>query len=162
MKKVIILTASDGKNLELANNLKQIATDQSISGEVINLVELDLPMYTSKAILGDKEEHLRKLSSEVESADGLVVVSPEYNGGVPPILSNAIAWLSVSDKDWRKAFNGKKTILATHSGSGGLHVLMALRQQFAYIGANVIGRQIVTNYQKELNVDSALSCFAQI
>ena len=46
-------------------------------------------------------------------AESFVFVSPEYNGGVPPALTNIIAWVSrLGGKDWRKSFNGKAAALA--------------------------------------------------
>jgi NAD(P)H-dependent FMN reductase len=49
---------------------------------------------------------------------------------------------------------GKPVGLATHSGGGGDHVIMAMRQQFSYIGADVIGRACVSGRNKEANPDT--------
>ena len=52
-------------------------------------------------------------------ASGFIICAPEYNGSIPPVLTNIIAWLSVMGDDWRLVFNGKIGLLATHSGGGG-------------------------------------------
>ena len=39
---------------------------------------------------------------------------------------------------------------------------MTLHQQLAFIGANVIGRQLLTNYQKPLNAESASAVIEQL
>lgn len=36
----------------------------------------------------------RQLKQEIESADGLLVVTPEYNRSIPGVLKNAIDWAS--------------------------------------------------------------------
>ena len=45
-----------------------------------------------------------------------VICAPEYNGSIPPILSNFIAWLSISGDDFRNLFNGQPIAIATFSG----------------------------------------------
>jgi hypothetical protein len=37
-----------------------------------------------------------------------------------------------------------------------------MRQQLSYLGANVIGRQLHTNYSKELSADSLNGCLSQL
>ena len=161
MKKITILTASQGKNAELGQKIKEVA-EKNFKCELVDLVELNLPLYSE-----DKEEKgipkkAKDLSDSLSESEGLVFIAPEYNGSVPPSLNNAICWISRSGKNWREAFNGKTTLIATHSGGGGHHVLMAMRQQLSFLGANVLGRQLLTNYNKELNIDSLNQCLAQM
>ena len=92
----------------------------------------------------------------------MVVVAPEYNGGVPPVLISFIAWLSVGEKDCRACFNEKPGLMATHSGSGGAHLFAALRIQLSYIGMNVLGRTIHTHYQKELKPETLSNTVSQL
>lgn len=127
-----------------------------IDCQLIDLVKMDLPLYSpkSQSELGIPQIILDTVES-FKTIKSFIAVAPEYNGSLPPTLNNLLAWMSVSTKDWREAFNGKACLLATHSGSGGLHALMAMRQQFSYIGSNVLGRQIHTHYKKELNEESA-------
>ena len=81
------------------------------------------------------------------------MLAPEYNGSMPPVLNNAIAWLSVSTGEWRDAFNGESVALGTFSGGAGQNVITAMRLQFAQ-GANVIGRCLTANGQKPATDDS--------
>jgi NAD(P)H-dependent FMN reductase len=74
-----------------------------------------------------------------------VICTPEYNGSIPPVLTSAIAWLSVQGDDFRALFNGRPVAIATHSGGGGTTVMAALRLQLAHLGAHVVGRQLVSN-----------------
>tara|TARA_B100001971_G_scaffold215190_1_gene259710 strand:- start:152138 stop:152632 length:495 start_codon:yes stop_codon:yes gene_type:complete len=151
MKNVLIITASNGQNLKLAKDFQKEYEQLDASAEILDLVDLDLPLYSpaaeGKGIPSQLEKHL----FDLEKADALVVIAPEYNGGVPPTLTNFIAWTSRSSKDWRKYFNGKKTAIASFSGGGGINVLNSMRIQLAYVGANVVGRHVQANFGKELN-----------
>jgi chromate reductase len=162
MKKLAVIVASTGKNLELGEKIKSHAIETGFEAEVINLVELDLPLYSTESEQKGIPPKAVELTKKVSHADSLVVISPEYNGGIAPTLNNAIAWISRGSEDWREAFNGKPAIIATHSGSGGMHALMAMRMQLSYIGMNVLGRQLQTNYSKELSIESLDCCLKQL
>ncbi|WP_373480916.1 NADPH-dependent FMN reductase [Geminocystis sp.] len=161
--KISILVASNNHNLKLAQQLNQIVSDMGQNSQIIDLVEEDLPLYTPKfqAEYGIPEK-IKLLAKTIIDTEGMIFVAPEYNGSIPPTLNNAIAWLSVSGDDWRGCFNGKPAIIATYSGGGGQYVLLAMRNQLSYIGMNVIGRQIITNGNKPLNIDSAKEIVKQL
>lgn len=161
--KIAIIVASNNKNLELAHQIDKIAQEMGQTTQIIDLVEQNLPLYSPKnqAELGISSK-VRQLAQTLIEADGMIFVAPEYNGGIPPTLNSAIAWLSVSGDDWRGCFNGKPAVIATYSGGGGQYVLMAMRAQLSYIGMNVVGRQILTNSQKALNIDSVREVLKQL
>ena len=66
----------------------------------INLSAYDLPLYN-----GDIKTPpgVKKLIRKIKSCDGVVVVSPEYNGGITPVLKNAIDWTSTIGTDHFKS-----------------------------------------------------------
>jgi len=80
-----------------------------------------------------------------------VICAPEYNGSIPPILSNFIAWLSVSGDDFRNLFNGQPIAIATFSGGIGLELLTSLRIQLVHLGSQVLGRQLLSSYSKAID-----------
>lgn len=151
MKNILIITASNGHNLKLAKNFEEQYKALDANAKIVDLVDLDLPLYSPKneQELGVPNK-LMPILEEVHSADALVFCTPEYNGGVPPTLTNFIAWTSRADKDWRKFFNGKTAAIASFSGSGGVNVLNSMRVQLSYIGCNVIGRHIMTHMKMPL------------
>lgn len=57
-----------------------------------------LPFY-SEDLNDPKPESIKRLLSDIQQADGLIVCTPEYNHSVPAVLKNAIDWAS------RPAFN---------------------------------------------------------
>src|SRR5690625_1031437 len=58
----------------------------------------DVPLYD-----GDREEAeglpqpVLRLQEQLRAADGLLLVTPEYNNGIPGVFKNAIDWMSRGD-----------------------------------------------------------------
>lgn len=148
MKKICVIAASVGKNLELAEAIAAHLRTHKADAKVLNLVELHLPLYSSLAESHHKAEVLVAPFKDQLDVDAFVIVTPEYNGGPPPVLNNFIAWVSRATKNWRDTFNKKTGMIATSSGGGGISVLSIVRMQLAFIGMNVIGRQIVSTFSK--------------
>jgi NAD(P)H-dependent FMN reductase len=73
---------------------------------------------------------LHNFSDKLERADGLVIVSPEYKGGMPGVLKNALDYLKPG------VFRRKPVGICTVSsgGFGGLNCLMQLRLTILALG----------------------------
>jgi NAD(P)H-dependent FMN reductase len=99
----------------------------------------DVPLYN-----GDAERAtgvpaaVTALKTGIEQAAGLVIATPEYNGGIPGVLKNAIDWISRPSADIPRVLHGKPVALigATPGGfgtafsqAGWLHVLRTLRMR---------------------------------
>ena len=93
-------------------------------------------------------------------ANSFIFCAPEYNGGVPPVLSNALTWISVQTKDWREAFNNKIALVATHSGGDGFRFLTAFRIQLEYLGVTVYSRSITVSNSKPYDEDKVKKILA--
>ena len=59
-----------------------------------------------------------RLKDAIAAADGLVLVSPEYNNSVPGVTKNAIDWLSRPSADIGRVFGGKPVAIAGASPGG--------------------------------------------
>ncbi|CAI8206907.1 MAG: FMN-dependent NADPH-azoreductase [Methanobacteriota archaeon] len=155
MAKFLMITATTGTNLELAERFAGVAREKGHDAEVVDLVEMDLPMFTV-ARSSDPEQtvDVSDLTQQMIEADAWIVIAPEYNGSMPPTLNNAIAWLSGDWQNFRTMCTGKPVGLATHSGGGGAHVIMAMRQMFSFIGADVMGRALTSGRNKEANPET--------
>ena len=103
MKKILIISATSGNNLTLANKIGKLF---EIETEIISIEDYELPLYTGKLKLEDKTA-INGLCQKVIDASGFVFCGPEYNGGSAPILTNAITWISVTTDHWRDAFTNK-------------------------------------------------------
>jgi len=156
MSKIGILVASAQNNRKLGDRLQELATIKNVETTVINLVDLNLPLYsTVEEERNGIPDTAKDLAESILSLQAFIVVAPEYNGVMPPVLNNAMAWTSRATKEWRDAFNEKILGLATHSGGGGAKGLQAMRIQFQHLGANILARELLTTYEKPLNEESA-------
>ncbi len=163
MFKIGILVASSGNNQKLALKLEELAIGQGCQVELINLVDLDLPLYSTKEEEKNGVPEIAKyLAERILDLKAFIVVAPEYNGVMPPVLNNAMAWTSRATDNWRDAFNEKVVAVATHSGGGGAKGLQAMRMMFQHLGANIIARELLTTYEKNLNDDTANNMIIQL
>ncbi len=153
-KKILLVSATRGKNYELAQDLKEIIDNTtSIDTAVINLESYGLALYMPD--IETENETASALSAEFENADGFVFCAPEYNGGLPPILTNAFTWISVTTANWRDGFKDKYAVIATRSAGSGQRFLIAFRSQLEYMGTLVMPKTIVVTNAQSLNRKSA-------
>lgn len=145
MTDLLVIAASNGENLRLAERFAAEAHRQGQSAAVLDLTAVDLPLFTPRAQAAQHPPALAALEQQLRGAARWVICAPEYNGSIPPVLSSAIAWLSVQGSDFRSLFNGRPVVIASHSGGGGHTVLVALRLQLAHLGAVVVGRQLASS-----------------
>ena len=145
MADLLVIAASNGENLKLAHRFAAAAQAMGRCTDVLDLTALDLPLFTPPARDRGTPAALADLEARLRGSPRWVICAPEYNGSIPPVLTSAIAWLSVQGDDFRALFNCRPIAIATHSGGGGATALMALRLQLAHLGAHVVGRQVVSN-----------------
>ncbi len=162
MSKYLIVTASTGKNLEMAHKIASITETHDHDFSVIDLETYKLPLYSPREEENGIPKEAKELADKFIAADGFIFLAPEYNGSTPPLFNNSIAWISRSGDDWREAFNGKPTIVGTHSGGGGHQVLMHMQEQLTFLGCNVVGRKLLTSYSKELKEESVEAVLTQL
>lgn len=148
MKKIAIVVASIGKNLDMAHEVQKLLETKNVRTSFLNIVEMNLPLYTSRSDAEHSAEALMAAYKEDLNADAFIFIAPEYNGGPPPSFNNFLAWVSRSTKNWREAFNSKPAMIATHSAGGGHQALVIMRLMLSYVGMNVMGRGIVSTMSK--------------
>lgn len=151
---LLVLAASCGENLQLAERFAAAARESGRSSAVIDLTADPPPLFTPRSQLAGAPAQVAALQSALGAASHWLICAPEYNGSIPPVLTSAIAWLSVQGNDFRAMFNRRAVAIASHSGSGGVECLTALRLQLAHLGAHVVGRQLVCNLHKPARQES--------
>ena len=150
MSKILIISATKGTNLVLANKIGDFV---NLKHEIISLEDFNIPLYIPEIELPNKDS-IEHLSKKFIQSDGFIFCAPEYNGGSPPILTNTITWLSVITNNWRDVFLNKKALIATHSGGAGFRFLSTFRVQLEHLGSIVFPRNIIVNREKEFNGQS--------
>ena len=150
-KKLLVIAASNGENLKLAKKFLVAGRELNYSCELLDLTasENNLPIFNPRNNSNDKAPvNLESINLKMESYSHWVICAPEYNGSIPPILTNAIAWLSVQGKDFRSLFNERPIAIASFSGGGCMELLLSMRIQLTHLGALVLGRQLTSNKSK--------------
>ena len=154
-KDLIIISASCGKNLELSQKFLEKSCELKLNSEILDLTALDIPLFNPR--IHTKENipvEIINIKKKLFTIEKWIICAPEYNGSIPPILSNFIAWLSISGDDFRNLFNGQPIAIATFSGGIGLELLTSLRIQLVHLGSQVLGRQLLSSYNKPIDLKS--------
>ncbi len=135
-------TRTDSVNQKTASILASFVTGAGEEAEVINLADFEMPLYQ-----GDLEaesglpEGAVALKAKLTEADALIIVCPEYNGFMPPVLINAIDWCTRSPEASLslECFMGKPVFIAAASPGpgGGARAAGHLKTMLSGIGAYV-------------------------
>ncbi|ODS01967.1 NADPH-dependent FMN reductase [Methyloceanibacter superfactus] len=132
-------------NKKLAQLGQQIAAANGIEAVFADLADYHMPIYH-----GDLEDDQgvpdRALAFKalLEAYDGVLIVTPEYNASIPPLLKNTLDWVSRV----KSAEDVYKTRVFAISGAspgyyGAMRSLLTLRQILEVgLGATVIPQQM--------------------
>ena len=156
MKNILIVSATLKNNYKLAEQLKKIINKEA-NVTLISLEDYELPIYTEKAFdkyVKSNQNTIEKLTKYFINNQGIIICAPEYNGSTPPIINNAIAWISTTTKYWRDAFSDKIALIATCSGGPGTKYTTIMKLQMEHLGCVVMPRSISANKSNPLNLES--------
>ena len=97
MKTALTLSGSIRKgsyNRILQQHMGRKLTQAGVAVTEISLGDFDMPIFNEDLEPDHVPEAAVKLAEMWRSHDIVFIASPEYNGGVPPLLVNTITWLS--------------------------------------------------------------------
>jgi len=108
--------------------LLRALTQAAPPGTTVEIASIaDVPLYN-----GDEEAahgvpaSVTRLKDRLASADGLLLVTPEYNNSLPGVFKNAIDWMSRPAADIPRVFGGKPVAIAGATpGQGGTGLAQA-------------------------------------
>jgi len=111
-------------NSMLLRAASQVAPD----GTTVEIASIrGIPLYD-----GDVESAegipapVQELKTRIAEADGLLIVTPEYNNSIPGVLKNAIDWLSRPAVDIPKVFGGRPVaVIGATPGPAGTSLAQA-------------------------------------
>lgn len=127
MRQIAIISSSvrEGrKSHRVSLYFQQYLTDHKLAtASIIDLKAYNFPIFqgTIKTLV-DPPDNVHEFAAKIKSADGIIIVTPEYNGGYPASLKNAIDLLY---EEWRH----KPIAIVTVSNGpfGGAQALVALQ-----------------------------------
>jgi NAD(P)H-dependent FMN reductase len=161
MARIIGIAGSLRKGSYNAALLRAAATASPAGMEVEIGAIAGIPLYD-----GDLEaeqgipELVRALQEKIAGADGLLLVTPEYNASMPGVLKNAVDWLSRPPKGAAAVFGDRPVaIIGATPGMGGTRLAQAAWLPiFRNLGARVyVGKQLyVATAAKVFNAECAL------
>lgn len=99
--------------------------------EILDLKEYNFPLFEERLRFFDQPTPaMLEFAEKVKNADGVLIVTPEYNGGYPSSLKNVIDLLY---DEWKR----KPVAISTNSGGpfGGAQVITSLQFSLWKIGA---------------------------
>jgi chromate reductase, NAD(P)H dehydrogenase (quinone) len=122
-------------NRALLRAAQEMAPD-ALRIEVADLI--DLPMFNADVDARGTPASVTELRILIRDADALLLVTPEYNHGVPGVLKNAIDWLSQPLRG--NVLEGKPTaIMGASTGlAGTARAQSQLRQSFVLTNTPVM------------------------
>ena len=165
MKKISIVSATSFSNYDLSCKIKKIIEKNDFQCEIINLEDYCLPLFIAKNYKDSKEsvsDVIDDITKKIIGSSGLIFCAPEYNGSIPPIVTNFIAWVSVSTDYWRDAFNNKIGLIASSSGGDAVRYYNAMKSQLEHLGVVVLPRPIIVSSNKSFKSDSAEKILLQL
>jgi chromate reductase len=95
----------------------------------INVADLgELPHYDQDLDGALAPSSVGRFKAQVTAADGIVIVSPEYNHGIPGVLKNALDW--ASRPAFASPFRNKPVLIVTSSvaSTGGVRAQHQIRE----------------------------------
>jgi chromate reductase, NAD(P)H dehydrogenase (quinone) len=124
-------------NRQLAAMIVDGLVARDVTATLVDLADSGLPLFDADLNASDGQPPAaHDLQAAIAAADGLVIVSPEYNGAMTPLLKNTIDW--VSRVDMTTMFPKKVALAAATPGRrGGASVLDLTSRWLPYMGADV-------------------------
>ncbi len=148
-------------NARLASLVVRELALANIDVTQISLADYPLPIYDGDLEAGSGvPENALKLKRMIGRHHGVVIVSPEYNSSLPPLLKNTIDWVTrvrERDETLGQVFRERVFAIAAASNGkfGGLRVLMGLRQVLELgCGAQVIPKQMALSFAESAYDDN--------
>jgi chromate reductase len=156
MTKIAVFVGSLRKqsiNLSLAKAVEKL----SPAGVEFVYADLNLPLF-NQDLEADFPAKASELKTLVESADGVLFVTPEYNRSFPGVLKNAIDWTS---RPWGKNSFASKPAAIIGAALGALGTAQAqaqLRNVVYFLDMPLLGQpEVYLNAKTSFNPDGSLA-----
>jgi chromate reductase, NAD(P)H dehydrogenase (quinone) len=89
-------------------SLLKAAQEVMPSGSTLEIASIEgIPLYNFDVETEGIPKAVDLLKDRIAAAEGLLLVTPEYNNSIPGVFKNAIDWLSRPDTDIARVFRGR-------------------------------------------------------
>ncbi len=131
-------------NAMLEKDLMKRVKSTGAKASKIDLGAYDLPLFHGDLVTPPT---VKKLIRRLKGFDGVVIVTPEYNGSLPPLLKNAIDWTTTVETGH---LTGPVYAIAacTPGPMSGIMVMRQLNYILMRLGATVMPAQVGTGNAK--------------
>jgi NAD(P)H-dependent FMN reductase len=143
MVKIIIISSSirDQRNSHKVSLYfrNYIVENKLADVEILDLKEFNFPLFTERLrYLKDPPPAVLEFAASIEKSDGVIIITPEYNGGYPASLKNVIDLLH---KEWIRKPVGIATV--SDGNFGGSQVITSLQFVLWKMKAHVITERFI-------------------
>lgn len=148
--KILVLAGSarlDSIHRKLARQTVEALRNVGLEATLADLRDFPMPIYDGDLEAGEGLPPAAKALKELARRhDGFAIASPEYNGGYPALLKNALDWISRPEPGDRplEVFRGKvAAILSASPGpAGGSRGLRQLRELLEMMNVSVVPQEL--------------------
>lgn len=137
-------------NKQLARCGKQLAEENGQSATFADLADYPMPLYNGDLEARDGiPDEARAFETVMRDHNAVVVVAPEYNASITPLLKNTLDWVSrlrQEKPNEKTVFQTRLFALAAASpgGTGGIRGLFTVRHVLQYgLSAQVMPEQFL-------------------
>ena len=171
MNEILIISTTNNSNYELSEDIKlYLDNAQKLKSKIIVLEDFDLPLYNPTIEMEFKEKssfpkEIFEIKEILSASYAMIWCSPEYNGGVAPVVTNSISWISRVTDNWKEAFNNKKMLICTSSGGNGKNFIAGFKLQLKYLGADLLDNSIISTKKSKYdrsNFENVLNEFCDL
>jgi NAD(P)H-dependent FMN reductase len=157
---IIVGTTREGrKTINAAKTAVSKFSEEGHETVLYDLKEKDIPYLGNRRYVDSEKpvpEDIEELGQEVETADCVVIITPEYNHSIPGVLKNALDYLYPEYEDKPFAY-----VTDSAGGFGGVRALSHLHDITLALGAfpgpNIQVSNIGSKYEEGELVDEELS-----
>lgn len=127
MPKIVIISSSvrpDRNSHRVALYFEKFLVDNLLAdAEIVDLQKCNFPIFDERLKYQQSPSfEALEFASKINAAEGVIIVTPEYNGGIPASLKNAIDLLY---EEWRH--KPVAIVTASVGAHGGVQALMTLQ-----------------------------------
>jgi chromate reductase, NAD(P)H dehydrogenase (quinone) len=105
--------------------LLRAAKEMMPGGSILDIRSIqDFPLYNQDVENEGIPQPVTDLKDAITAADGLLLVTPEYNNSIPGVLKNAVDWLTRPPKDIKRVF-GDKPVAVMGASDGNFGTILS-------------------------------------